>query len=211
MVHPIVHTLPAARLGAPVYFAALAGPRHPGAAEAMLGQLAGAAFPAAREGTPGARPPFPLCRSPLGRPFIRLGPAREISVSFSTTSRGTRAALAPWGRIGIDAACPAEFDGAYPFSRVFRNREWAMARLACGRRDRAATMLWSAKEACVKAAGTGFHTLDPRRVECVAIRPCGHGLRLDFRRPVAARVLAWEGDGAEWLSIAWSGETHGDH
>jgi len=211
MVHTLVYTLPAVRLGAPVYFAALAGPRQPGAAEAMLRQLAGAAFPAAPGGIPGACPPFPLGRSPLGRPFIRLGPAREISVSFSTTSRGTCAALAPWGRIGIDAACPAEFGGAYPCSRVFRHREWAMARRACGRRDRAAAMLWSAKEACVKAAGTGFHTLDPHLVECVAIRPCSHGLRLDFRRPVAARVFAWEADGAEWLSLAWSGETHGDH
>jgi phosphopantetheinyl transferase len=193
--------LPATRLGAPIHFARAAGAPRGGAA--LLRRLAAAALP-------GAGDRLQVERRPLGRPVIRLADGREISASLSTGPGALHAALALQGRVGIDAAGAAEFAAPYPLARVFGPQEWRLARIACGGRARAAALLWCAKEACVKALGCGFHRLDPRAVACSDLEPCGPGLRLHFAPPLAMAVFAREGREGEWLSIAWSGERHGE-
>jgi phosphopantetheinyl transferase len=99
-----------------------------------------------------------------GRPVILVNDRPGPRVSFSHLGRFTWAALS-FGRrsVGIDAVSEEEFREPYPFSRAFHAREWALAARifppSC-----AASLLWSAKEAAVKAWGCGFRFLDPREV-----------------------------------------------
>ena len=53
---------------------------------------------------------------------------------------------------------PAEFEAGYPMARAFRPAELDWARpLSGGNTSGAAALLWSLKEAAVKALGVGFH------------------------------------------------------
>jgi phosphopantetheinyl transferase len=112
-------------------------------------------------------PDFTLGRDPLGKPHILLGAAPGPALSFSWSAGRLWAAV---GRsesgLGLDAAAPEEFAGSYPHQRVFMEAEWqAGVTLTTGNRKEAAAMLWSVKEAVVKAWGCGFHFLSPRQVE----------------------------------------------
>jgi len=67
--------------------------------------------------------------------------------------------------IGIDAAAFCEFRGDYPLHRVFHDQELHHAgRLTEGNVARAAALLWSIKEAVVKALGCAFHLVAPQQV-----------------------------------------------
>jgi phosphopantetheinyl transferase (holo-ACP synthase) len=58
-----------------------------------------------------------------------------------------------------------EFQGEYPFHRVFHAQELQHAlRLAGGDLEKASALLWSIKEAVVKALGCAFHLVDPRQI-----------------------------------------------
>jgi phosphopantetheinyl transferase len=64
--------------------------------------------------------------------------------------------------VGIDAAGPDEFTGGYPFHRAFHAAELAEAILVAEEDiPDAAALVWSVKEAAVKALGCGFWRLDP--------------------------------------------------
>jgi len=105
-----------------------------------------------------------LVYGPLGRPQLQLGGSSGPAISFSKGGGKVWAALSgDESAVGIDVAGSAEFQGAYPFQRVFHQEELHHAlKLTGGEQGEAAALLWSVKEAVVKALGCGFHLVDPR-------------------------------------------------
>lgn len=110
--------------------------------------------------------PIQVVRGPLGRPHLLFGEYHGPAVSFSKGGGRVWAALCgDESEIGIDVAETDEFRGEYPFHRVFLVQELQQAlRLAGGDLEKASALLWSIKEAVVKALGCGFHLVDPREI-----------------------------------------------
>lgn len=109
-----------------------------------------------------------ILHDPLGRPQLRLGELDGPAISFSEGGNKLWAALCEGASgIGIDVAQTADFPTEYPFHRVFHAQELGHAlKLTGGNWKRASALLWSIKEAAVKALGCGFHLVDPRHI-CV--------------------------------------------
>lgn len=169
--------------------------------------------------------PIQLVRGQLGRPQLLLGEYPGPAVSFSEGGGKLWAALCGDGAdIGIDVAGAEEFRGEYPFHRVFQPAELEHAsRLAGGDLAVAAALLWSIKEAAVKALGCGFHLVDPRQI---TISPAAEGaggytFAVDLsgkareRFPLAVSQPLWVRSFPQrqmWLSIAhllWRPTVHG--
>ena len=111
--------------------------------------------------------PIQVVRGLLGRPQLLLGEYRGPAISFSEGGGQIWAALCggDGSDIGIDVAGCDEFQGKYPFRRVFQPQELQQAlRVAGGDLGKASALLWSIKEAVVKALGCAFHLLDPRQI-----------------------------------------------
>ena len=110
--------------------------------------------------------PVHVVCDPLGRPHILLGESRGPAISFSKGGGKVWAALCGDGSdIGIDVATADEFQGDYPLNRVFHEGEIQHAlRLTGGDLEKASALLWSIKEAVVKALGCAFHLVSPRQV-----------------------------------------------
>jgi hypothetical protein len=119
-----------------------------------------------RQSSNGAALPIQVLHSPLGRPHLLLGKYRGPAVSFSEGGGKVWAALSGnESDIGIDVAGSDEFQGEYPFSRVFHPEELEHAlSLAGGDIEKASALLWSIKEAVVKSLGCAFHLVDPRQI-----------------------------------------------
>jgi len=102
----------------------------------------------------------------LGRPHLLLGQYRGPAISFSQGGGKVWAALCgDESDIGIDVAGTDEFQKEYPLHRVFHAEELQHAsRLAGGDLENASALLWSIKEAVVKALGCAFHLVDPRQI-----------------------------------------------
>jgi phosphopantetheinyl transferase (holo-ACP synthase) len=160
--------------------------------------------------------PIQVAHDPLGRPHLLLGECDGPAISFSEGGGKTWAALcgdAP--DIGIDAAGIDEFPKEYPFHRVFHLQEIQLAlRLTSGDLNKASALLWSVKEAAVKALGCAFHLVDPRQI-CISpsgaaeddwqiFEVCLSGKALE-RFPVMANRCLWVRSLFQektWLSIA---------
>ncbi len=110
--------------------------------------------------------PIQVVRDPLGKPHLLLGEYRGPAISFSEGGGAVWAALCgDESDIGIDVAETDEFQGDYPFHRVFNAQELQhVVRLAGGDVEKASALLWSIKEAVVKALGCGFHLVEPRDI-----------------------------------------------
>ena len=110
--------------------------------------------------------PIQVVRDPLGKPFLLLGEHRGPSISFSEGGGAVWAALCGDGSdIGIDVAEADEFQGDYPVPRVFNAEELQhIAESVEGDMGKASALLWSIKEAVVKALGCGFHLVGPRDI-----------------------------------------------
>ena len=110
--------------------------------------------------------PIQVVRGLLGRPHLLLGKYLGPAVSFSEGGGKVWAALCgDESDIGIDVAGTDEFQREYPFHRVFHAQELQHAlRLAGGGLEKASALLWSIKEAVVKALGCAFHLVDPRQI-----------------------------------------------
>jgi hypothetical protein len=110
--------------------------------------------------------PIQVVRDLLGRPHFLLGEIRGPAISFSKDGGKVWAALCgDESDIGIDVAGTDEFHREYPFHRVFHAQELQHAlRLAGGDLAEASALLWSIKEAVVKALGCAFHLVDPRQI-----------------------------------------------
>jgi phosphopantetheinyl transferase len=156
-------------------------------------------------------PEFILKSDSRGKPEIWLGAAPGPALSFSWSAGQLWAAV---GRaessLGLDAAAPEEFFGSYPYHRIFMKTEWETAMtLAAGDRPEAAALLWTVKEAAVKAEGYGFHLLSPKQVQvnfagseeqgycwCVCLEG-SHTHRRNETMAVSVRL------DKIWLSVAW--------
>ena len=118
--------------------------------------------------------PIRVVHGPLGRPHLLFGEYHGPAISFSEGGGKLWAALCgDDSDIGIDVAGTDEFRGEYPFHRVFYADELQhVSRLAGGDVAKASALLWSIKEAVVKALGCGFHLVDPREIY---VHPSGEG------------------------------------
>jgi hypothetical protein len=153
-------------------------------------------------GGQGMRGTISLEVTALGRPRLFLGEQPGPAVSFSQAAGRIYAALTCTGQVGVDAAQPAEFEAGYPMARAFRPAELDWARpLNGGTTAGAAALLWSLKEAAVKALGVGFHLLAPLAVEVLSPSPWQGGWRVWVK---AGRILpAWaRPEAGGWLAIA---------
>jgi hypothetical protein len=165
----------------------------------LLARLPGQKTVGAGQSAPG---PVSLELTALGQPRLFLCGQPGPAVSFSQAAGRIYAALTCTGQVGVDAALPAEFEAGYPMARAFRPAELDWARPLCGGNTAgAAALLWTLKEAAVKALGVGFHFLDPLAVEVESPRPWQGGVRVLVQ---AGRILpAWARPMAGgWLAIA---------
>ncbi|MCM2284393.1 MAG: 4'-phosphopantetheinyl transferase superfamily protein [Desulfobacula sp.] len=107
-----------------------------------------------------------VIRGPLGRPQLLLGDHMGPAISFCESGQNRWAALCGDEHdIGIDVAESREFQGRYPFYRVFHPQEIEHVLKPAGEDLKmAAALLWSVKEAVAKALGCGFHLVDPRQM-----------------------------------------------
>ncbi len=163
----------------------------------------------------GAALPILVERDPLGRPQLLLAGQRGPAISFSEAGGTVWAALSGDGsEVGIDAASADEFQGEYPVHRVFHEPELHHAlRLTGGDAAGASALLWSIKEAAVKALGCAFHLVAPRQVQVSPAVSLGGGYAFEVcltgkalrrypagtGRPIQVRSFA---DEKMWLSIA---------
>jgi phosphopantetheinyl transferase (holo-ACP synthase) len=159
--------------------------------------------------------PIQVVRGLLGRPHLLLGEYRGPAISFSKDGGNVWAALCgDESDIGIDVAGSDEFQREYPFYRVFHPQEIQHAlRLADGDLEKASALLWSIKEAVVKALGCAFHLVDPRQITVYPSAggnsgytfPVGLSGKALVRFPIAADRSLWVRSlpqGTMWLSIA---------
>jgi phosphopantetheine--protein transferase-like protein len=118
------------------------------------------------QSSPGDPFPIQVVCGLLGQPRLILGAYRGPAISFSEGGGKVWAALCgDESDIGIDVAGIDDFQGEYPLRRVFHPQELQHAlRLASGELENAAALLWSIKEAVVKALGCAFHLVDPRQI-----------------------------------------------
>ncbi|HEX9157356.1 MAG TPA: 4'-phosphopantetheinyl transferase superfamily protein [Syntrophales bacterium] len=170
--------------------------------------------------------PIQVVRGPLGRPQLVLGEYRGPAISVSKGGGTLWAALcADESDIGIDAAGTDEFTREYPYHRVFHRQELQHAlQLAGGDLEKASALLWSVKEAVVKALGCAFHLVDPRQITvCPSAEgaagenggvtfPVGLSGKALARFPIAAGRSLWVRSLPRrkmWLSIALFNRQHG--
>ena len=160
--------------------------------------------------------PIHVVRGPLGRPHLLLGEHRGPAISFSEGGGKVWAALCgDQSDIGIDVAGTDEFQEEYPFHRVFHDQELQHAlRLTGGELGNASALLWSIKEAVVKALGCAFHLVDPLQINVYPSVAGGDGgytfpVRLSrkalVRFPIGACRSIWVRSFPQvkmWLSIA---------
>ncbi len=145
--------------------------------------------------------PIQVVRGLLGRPHLLLGKYRGPSISFSEGGGKVWAAICGDNSdIGIDVAGADEFQRDYPFHRVFHPQELHHAlRLAGGDLEKASALLWSVKEAVVKALGCAFHLVDPLQItvhpsaggDCGDTFPVGLSGKALERFPIAADRSLW--------------------
>ncbi len=143
-----------------------------------------------------------LHENSLGKPYLLLGDQPGPSLSFSHGNERLWAAMSSKGRVGIDVAYPEEFAADYPFARAFRPEELDSARTLCHNDTaRGAALIWSVKEAAVKATGTGFNRFDPLDVRVGAPIFREQGIRFEVLadRPIIARART---EGKGWLCVA---------
>ena len=161
-----------------------------------------------------ATPPIHVTHSPLGRPHLLRGEVRGPAISFSQGGGKVWAALCgDASDIGIDAASADEFRGEYPLRRVFHDRELHHAlRLTGGDVENASALLWSVKEAVVKAMGCAFHLVAPLQVHVYPSEGGDRGYifpvcvsRKTLRSSISAGWSIWVRSFFQekmWLSIA---------
>jgi len=151
----------------------------------------------------------------LGRPHLLLGENRGPAISFSKGGGKVWAALCgDQSDVGIDVAGTDEFNREYPIHRVFHPQELQHAlRLAGGDLEEASALLWSVKEAVVKALGCAFNLVDPRQITVYPSAGEGGGYtfpvgltgKAQERFPIAASRSLWVRSLPQskmWLSIA---------
>jgi phosphopantetheinyl transferase (holo-ACP synthase) len=154
-----------------------------------------------------------LHRNKLGKPSLSVDERSGPSISFTHIPGTSWAALCHGAQVGIDAAEFREFGGAYSFRRAFHDDERRQAiTIVRGTVQEAAALMWSAKEAAVKAAGVGFHLIDPLEVKAKVILLDGQRSSVEVRLERKLEERISDGHGAisvrafryrdGWISVA---------
>ncbi len=176
----------------------------------------------------GAALPIQLVSGLLGRPYLLVGESQGPAISFSEGGGKVWAALSgDESDIGIDVAGRDEFHKEYPFQRVFQPQELQHAlMLTGGDPAEASALLWSVKEAVVKALGCAFHLVEPRHINVypsaggTAGAGEGYGFSVGLtgkarkRFPLVDSQSLWVHSlphGTMWLSIALLNRRTTDH
>lgn len=159
--------------------------------------------------------PVQVAYSPLGRPHLLVGEIPGPAISFSEGGGRVWAALGgDASDIGIDVAMADEFQEKYPRHRVFHDHELDHA-LKLTKEDvaKASALLWSIKEAVVKALGCAFHLVAPLQVYVYPSVGESSGYMFPVRISAKTQVRSLLGSGRSlwvrsfplekmWLSIA---------
>ena len=142
-----------------------------------------------------------LMAGPLGRPLLKLGGEARAGPVFQR-SRGH-----PLGRHGRGGRLAWTRRWQEILRRRTRTPGPSAGRSGIGpgvtarAAPRPPQLLWAAKEAAVKALGSGFHTVDPLDLEVVPLAPAWEGQLLLVR--AAGPVSAWaRALPAGWLALA---------
>ena len=145
--------------------------------------------------------PIQVIRDPLGKPHLMLGAHRGPAISFSEGGGKVWAALCgDESDVGIDVAEAAEFRGEYPFHRVFNAQEFQhVLKLAGGDLEKASALLWSVKEAVVKALGCAFHFVDPLQIHVYPSMGWDDGFTFPVRLSGKALARFPTGAGPLWV------------
>lgn len=147
---------------------------------------------------------FTLLKTALGGPYLVIDGRPGPTLSFSRGKQRLWAAMAAQESVGVDRTHPGEFCGNYPLHRAFRAQELDCARcLGIHNVALAAALIWSLKEAAVKALGTGFHRFDPLAVRVANPRIKGQGILFDVRAGSHVSACAIPA-GRGWLAVAWT-------
>ncbi len=144
-----------------------------------------------------------LTIGPLGRPLLEVdGISSKLSISFSHHRDRTWGGLTSAGWVGVDAAGREEFPALYPLFRVFSQAELARIQPLCGgNQNEAAALLWSIKEAIVKAWGYGYHLLSPLDLDVLDSHWFSGGLLTRVAMEGVCPVVTQRRDGV-WFSVA---------
>jgi phosphopantetheinyl transferase len=138
----------------------------------------------------------------LGEPLVIRDGLPVLSVSFSQDGRRIWGALTGAGRVGIDVALASEFPPDYPLDRVFSQEEFdRTCTLLGGTLSRTAALLWSLKEAAVKALGVGFNYLSPREIIIRPGKPYQGGYLFEVDAGYLVKTWA-RPEGKGWLALA---------
>ncbi|MEW6264730.1 MAG: 4'-phosphopantetheinyl transferase superfamily protein [Thermodesulfobacteriota bacterium] len=143
-----------------------------------------------------------LAADAWGRPRLIRGRQSGPSISFSHNQGLLRGAVIGRGGIGCDLVLPEEFKPPYPLARAFHTQELKNAGEFGLNLSSAAALIWSVKEAVVKALGTGFNLFDPLEIEVIQAQLVTGGFMFQARVQKAGdRVLlpAW----ADWKNQRW--------
>ena len=152
----------------------------------------------------------------FGKPFLLVGGTPGPSVSFSYSDGSIWSALCDNDfSCGIDAAGRSEFSLSYPFHRAFLSEELRRGReITQTDSHETSALLWSAKEAVVKAIGCGFHQLEPLHVRILP-HPGSFGPAFEFDTEIIGTALRGSPypqkssitvrsfkHGEDWISVA---------
>jgi phosphopantetheinyl transferase len=155
-------------------------------------------------------PNMEIVSDSLGKPHLLIDGSEGPAVSFAYEGDTMWVAVGREGSsVGIDAAESTSFRGKYPFHRAFHEGELELG----GEKDEVAALIWSAKEAVVKALGCGFHLVDPLHLR---VEPCfgnqqkyllkvhlidksGEKFRMQAENPVPVSVFRYS---SMWVSVA---------
>jgi phosphopantetheinyl transferase len=118
---------------------------------------------------------FEITSDGFGAPHLVVQGIEGPGISFSYLRNAIWAALCGKDcRCGIDAAHSDDFSDDYPYHRAFSREEIEdFLSVTNGNTAEAAALIWSAKEAVVKALGCAFHLIDPLQVQ---VGSCGSSL-----------------------------------
>ncbi|MBU1565893.1 MAG: 4'-phosphopantetheinyl transferase superfamily protein [Proteobacteria bacterium] len=140
-----------------------------------------------------------------GCPRLTVEYKQPLSLSFSYTGQKLWAAVAEVDSLGIDVETSVNFLAPYPYNRAFMADDLHLALSFYPKKEDAAALLWSCKEAAMKSRGTGFHFIDPRDVRILSCLQEGHCMyRVTVATPEEISVVVHKKRHL-WLAVTASG------
>lgn len=125
-----------------------------------------------------------------GCPRLSVEYQEPLALSFSYNGQELWAAVAASHALGIDVETSENFSAPYPYARAFMEEDLQLALPLCSKKEDAAALLWSCKEAAMKSQGTGFHCTDPRDVRILSCLQDGCGMyRVNVATPERISVV----------------------